>query len=123
MSTHRTGSAPDTPIARYTKFIVAALGALVIILNELVAHFGQWWDEDTSAWITSIVSVITAIGVFWLRNAPMLDSLATTGTLGDRRNPIEDAAGRHDTGRGRVEPGDRDETMPPPDESPDTRGH
>lgn len=83
-------------IAPYRKFVVALLGAAIIIADELVAHFGQWWGEVTTGWITGIVAVVTAIGVFLVRNAPLLDTISTGGDPfaegTGQRNPILDAA-------------------------------
>ena len=49
-------------MARYRKFIVALIGALAVVGAELPA--------DAPSWLGGAFAVITALGVYWVRNDP-----------------------------------------------------
>lgn len=64
-------------VATVRKAIVAALGALVVLIVSVPEIFGEWLDPDTTAWIASIAAVLTAIGVYLVSNAPTIDKIGT----------------------------------------------
>lgn len=66
-------------IGRYTipevrKFLVAASGILVILLNSALAEFADYLPEPVPGVITTIVGIATAVGVFLTKNAPLIDA-------------------------------------------------
>lgn len=81
-------SAADVPkLARYWKAVVAALGAAVVIGNEVVEAVstgygdGTWQANDT---VTAVIAVATAAGVYAKSNAapkpkPVSNEASTIG--------------------------------------------
>lgn len=56
------------------KAIVAGCGAVSILGTQAVAEFTQWLSAEFAATATSIIGIITTLGVYLVRNAPLIDS-------------------------------------------------
>lgn len=56
------------------KAIVAACGAVGILGTQAVSTFTQWLSVESAATATSIIGLITTLGVYLVRNAPLIDS-------------------------------------------------
>ena len=57
------------------KFIVAAIGAVATLLIAVPEALGSGLPNGAAAVTVSVVSVLTAIGVFLTRNADLIDRL------------------------------------------------
>ena len=57
------------------KFVVAVLGAVVLILTQVLTAGADVIPASWGAWISTVVAVATAAGVYLARNASMIDSL------------------------------------------------
>lgn len=57
------------------KALVATLGAVVMILTQVLASAVDVLPASWAAWITAAVGVCTAAGVFLVRNAKAIDGL------------------------------------------------
>lgn len=57
------------------KFVVAVLGAVVLILTQILTTGADVIPASWGAWISTVVAVATAAGVYLARNASMIDSL------------------------------------------------
>lgn len=57
------------------KFVVAVLGAVVLILTQVLTAGADVIPASWGAWISTVVAVATAAGVYLARNATMIDSL------------------------------------------------
>ncbi len=64
-------------VAQVRKAIVASLAALVILVASVPEIFGDWLSAQTVSWIASVASVLGAIGVYLVRNAPIIDKIGT----------------------------------------------
>lgn len=62
-------------ISQVRKAVVAGVGALVMLIVTIPQIFGEWLPEGAVYWINVVVGVLTAIGVFLTRNAPVIDKL------------------------------------------------
>ena len=56
------------------KTIVASCGAIGILGTQAVAAFTPWLSQDLAAAATSVIGIITTIGVFLVKNAKLIDS-------------------------------------------------
>ena len=57
------------------KALVAVLGAVVMILTQVLASTTGVLPASWAAWITTVAATCTAAGVFLAKNAPLIDSL------------------------------------------------
>lgn len=57
------------------KALVAALGAVVLILTQILTTGADVIPTSWGAWISTAIPVATAAGVYLARNATMIDSL------------------------------------------------
>lgn len=56
--------------AEVRKFITATAGAVLIIANELLTAYADILPPEVSRWLTVIVAIGTALGVFGVPNKP-----------------------------------------------------
>lgn len=56
------------------KAIVAGCGAVGILGTQAVAAFTPWLSADVAAAATSVIGIVTTLGVFVAKNAPLIDS-------------------------------------------------
>lgn len=56
------------------KAIVAGCGAVGILGTQALAAFTQWLSADFAAAASAVISIITTLGVYLTRNAPLIDS-------------------------------------------------
>jgi hypothetical protein len=61
-------------VKKYYKFIIAAVGALLIVLNEATPMFNMLGGSGEK-WFSAIVAVLTSVGVFLKANEHWVDSL------------------------------------------------
>ena len=66
-------------IGKYTvpevrKFLVAASGILVILLNSALEEFAPYFPDPVPGVITTVAGIATAVGVFLTKNATLIDS-------------------------------------------------
>lgn len=60
------------------KAIIAVIGAVVIIANSVLAEFAEYIPQEAAAWVTSAVAFVTAVSVFLVKNATIIDGPFTT---------------------------------------------
>jgi low affinity Fe/Cu permease len=70
-------------MARYRKFVVALLGALVQIAQAGLLPVPAAWQP----YVTAGIAVATALGVRWVPNAPKTKRPATPADAAVRRTP------------------------------------
>jgi hypothetical protein len=63
-------------IPEVRKFLVAASGILVILLNSALDEFAAYLPDPVPGVITTVVGIATAVGVFLTKNAPVIDAAA-----------------------------------------------
>jgi len=73
-------------VSEVRKFVVAAIGAAVLLANSALSTFTDYLSPQWSALITTTVGFVTAVSVFLVRNAPIIDAIDTFGG---------DESGRH----------------------------
>ena len=73
-------------VSEVRKFVVAAIGAAVLLANSALSTFTDYLPPQWSAFIASAVGFVTAVSVFLVRNAPIIDAIDTFGG---------DESGRH----------------------------
>ena len=61
-------------IPEVRKFLVAASGILVILLNSALDEFAAYLPDPVPGVITTVVGIATAVGVFLTKNAPLIDA-------------------------------------------------
>lgn len=57
------------------KALIAVLGAVVMILTQVLTSAVDVLPTSWAAWITTVVAACTAAGVFLVRNAKAIDGL------------------------------------------------
>ncbi|QDH93360.1 membrane protein [Gordonia phage Sekhmet] len=57
------------------KFIVGVVGALTILLVEVLDQFAEFIPADVAGWITTGLAFATATAVFLTKNAKVIDVL------------------------------------------------
>ena len=62
-------------VAQTRKAVVAAIGSGVILANSALAEFANYLPTGTSNWVNVGVGVATAVSVFLVKNAPIIDSV------------------------------------------------
>lgn len=77
---------PYSP-SQIRKAIVAFAGAIVLLGTSALEIFTPYMSEGVYASVVSIIGVVVAVGVFLVRNAPVLEDLFDDYELQD--NPIE----------------------------------
>lgn len=68
------------------KFIVAAVGAITILIVEVLDQFADFIPANVAGWITTGVAFATTVAVYLTRNALIIDTLDSeeiTGVLVD----------------------------------------
>lgn len=71
----------DMKIGSYTipqirKAVVAIIGALIVVILAVVEVSSDALSADATAWITSVVAILTAISVFLVKNATIIDAVS-----------------------------------------------
>ena len=62
-------------IPQVRKAVVAWVGAALILLNSALEVFADYLSADASHWVSVVIGAGTAVSVFLVRNAPVIDSL------------------------------------------------
>jgi len=80
-------------IGKYTipqirKAVVAVVLGLITIALSVSQIFGEWLSEDVTLWITSGIALLTAVSVFFVRNAAFIDSIGTGTNLNAPPPPV-----------------------------------
>ena len=57
------------------KFIVGVVGALTILVVEVLDQFAEFIPANVAGWLTVGVGFATAVGVYLTKNAAVIDSL------------------------------------------------
>ncbi|QFP96993.1 membrane protein [Gordonia phage Thimann] len=57
------------------KFIVAAIGAITILIVEVLDQFADFIPANVAGWITTGVAFATTVAVFLTKNAKVIDVL------------------------------------------------
>ena len=63
-------------IDHYAKAVVAAIGSALVIVTSIVGSVGFAIPADYLAYITSAITVATAVSVFITKNAPLVAEIA-----------------------------------------------
>lgn len=82
----RIGSRAYTP-SQLRKFGVALLAALGTLLSSAAEVFAPWLPHGAGAFLASAIALAGAVGVFLVRNAPLIDAADVFGA--------DEPAGRH----------------------------
>lgn len=61
-------------IPQVRKFLVAFTGVAVLLLNSALEEFTAYLPDPTPHVITYVVGLLTALGVFLTKNAPIIDA-------------------------------------------------
>lgn len=64
-------------VAQVRKAIVAGVSAASILAVSALEVGAEWISEDVSAWVSGAIAVVGAIGVYLVRNAPIIDKIGT----------------------------------------------
>ena len=62
-------------IPQVRKAVVAWVGAALILLNSALEVFADYLPANASHWVSVVIGVVTAVSVFLVRNAQVIDSL------------------------------------------------
>ena len=65
-------------LSQIRKTVVAVIGVVVIIANSFLAEFANYLSEDVASWVTAGVGLVTAVSVFLVKNAPVIDAIDGT---------------------------------------------
>lgn len=60
-------------ISKYYKFVAAAVGALVVLLNEVTPVLDFIPDGTAKHIFNVVVTIVTAVSVFLVRNEPLVE--------------------------------------------------
>lgn len=66
-------------VAEYRKTVVAAIGTAVTLATSASAEFSSFLPEGAAKWIASGVAVLTAVSVFLVKNAEVIDDAGKLG--------------------------------------------
>src|SRR5262245_20920369 len=69
----RTPSKLQFQVAKYWKFIIAFVGALVILLNTIVGI--AIWGSTAQQWINAAIAALVAVGVFLAKNQKLVEDV------------------------------------------------
>lgn len=78
-------------LAQIRKTVAAVVAALGILLVSALDVFADWISSDVAAWINTGIAVLGAVGVFLLRNAPLIDAIGTGENIDRLTGPEPDA--------------------------------
>ena len=68
-----------TQIATARKAVVAWIGVAVMLANSALAEFAAYIPEDASKWANVGVGAVTAVSVYLVKNADIIDNLDQVG--------------------------------------------
>ena len=60
-------------IAKYWKFAIAFIGALIILFNVVVGQ--DVWGPTATKWLNAIIAFLVAIGVFLVKNTDAVETI------------------------------------------------
>lgn len=66
-------------VPAYRKAIVAWVGAAVILLTSASVEFSSLIPEDAAKWVNVLVAALTAVSVFLVKNARVIDDAGKLG--------------------------------------------
>lgn len=75
------------PVPVIRKGIIAVVLGTVLILVSVSEIFADWIGEDVALWIASGIASLTAVGVFFVRNADFIDKIGTGAHLENPPDP------------------------------------
>lgn len=64
-------------VARVRKAVVAGIGVGVMLANSALAEFAHYIPEDASKWVNVAVGFVTAVSVYLVKNADVIDNVGT----------------------------------------------
>lgn len=62
-------------LAPVRKAVVAWIGAALILVTSALTVFAEFIPPDVASWLMTGVSILTAVSVYLVRNAAVIDSL------------------------------------------------
>ena len=62
-------------VQQVRKSIVAWIGAALILVNSALTVFAEYISPDVALWINGAIGVVTAVSVYLVTNAAVIDSL------------------------------------------------
>lgn len=73
-------------IGKYTipeirKAVVAVVLGIILIITSVSAIFAEWISKDVALAIASVIAFLTAVGVFFIKNADYIDKIGTGAHL------------------------------------------
>jgi hypothetical protein len=64
-------------VSQVRKAIVAWIGAALILVNSALTVFADYISADAALWINGAIGVVTAVSVYLVTNAGLIDSLGS----------------------------------------------